>query len=324
MTMVQFTLNELQCFDAVVQAGAFQAAATRLHRSHPAVFAAVAKLEQQLGVQLLDRSGYRVQPTEAGRSLHRRVQGLLQLAEDVGTHARQLAMGEETQLRVVLGDLCPRPALLGLLSTFFARVRQTRLHLHFEAVTGPWERLFDDEADLIIHRIDKSDDRLEWIDLGKVTLIPVAAADFLPFPVTSTITPAQLRDLTQCVIRDTTRRGPGESHYIVAGAHQCTVADHTMKKELIMQGMAWGHLPRFLIEDELRDGRLVSLAGRHYPGVVEDLVVARRADRPHGPIANQLWSYLQEQAPSVRSQLTPAPKGGRSAASSRRRVKPRR
>ncbi|MBM0106796.1 LysR family transcriptional regulator [Steroidobacter sp. S1-65] len=322
--MAQFTLNELQCFDAVVQAGAFQAAATRLHRSHPAVFAAVAKLEQQLGVQLLDRSGYRVQPTEAGRSLHRRVQGLLQLAEDVGTHARQLAMGEETQLRVVLGDLCPRPALLGLLSTFFARFRQTRLHLHFEAVTGPWERLFDDEADLIVHRIDKSDERLEWIDLGKVTLIPVAAPGFLPFPVTATIAPAQMRDLTQCVIRDTTRRGPGESHYIVDGAHQCTVADHTMKKELIVQGMAWGHLPRFLIEDELRDGRLVSLAGRHYPGVVEDLVVARRADRPHGPIASRLWSYLQEQAPSVRSQLAPAPTRGRSEPRSRRRVKPRR
>ncbi len=315
MTTPPFTLNELQCFDAVVQAGAFQAAAARLHRSHPAVFAAVAKLEQQLGVQLLDRSGYRVQPTEAGRSLHRQAQALLKAAEDVSKHAKQLALGEETQLHVVLGDLCPRLALLSLLSTFFGRFRQTRLHVHFEAVTGPWERLFDDEADLIVHRVDKTDERVAWIDLGKVSLLPVAAPGFLPFPISTAIAPTQMRDLTQCVIRDTTRRGPGESHHIVPGAHQCTVADHTMKKEIILQGMAWGHLPRFLIEEELREGRLLSLAGRYFPGVTEDLVAARRADRPHGPIATHLWSYLQEQAPTVR--MSGTPKAGRS----KRRVK---
>ncbi|MBM7093241.1 LysR family transcriptional regulator, partial [Streptomyces sp. S12] len=70
--MSGFTLHDLQCFDAVIQAGGFQAAAASLHRSHPAVFAAVARLERQLGLELLDRSGYRVAPTAAGRSLHRR------------------------------------------------------------------------------------------------------------------------------------------------------------------------------------------------------------------------------------------------------------
>ncbi|MBF2952519.1 LysR family transcriptional regulator, partial [Pseudomonas aeruginosa] len=50
--MHDFTLHDLQCFDAVVDAGGFQAAAQRLHRSHPAVFAAVARLERQLGLVL--------------------------------------------------------------------------------------------------------------------------------------------------------------------------------------------------------------------------------------------------------------------------------
>jgi len=63
--MSGFTLHDLQCFDAVVRTGGFQAAAGELHRSHPAVFAAVAKLERQLDLALLDRSGYRVRPTQA-------------------------------------------------------------------------------------------------------------------------------------------------------------------------------------------------------------------------------------------------------------------
>ncbi len=51
-------LHDLCCFSAVVRQGSFQAAASILNRSHPSVFAAVARLEQQLGLTLLDRSGY--------------------------------------------------------------------------------------------------------------------------------------------------------------------------------------------------------------------------------------------------------------------------
>jgi DNA-binding transcriptional LysR family regulator len=299
--MHPFTLHDLQCFDAVVREGGFQPAAAKLHRSHPAVFAAVAKLERQLGLRLLDRGGYRVRPTDAGLSLHRRAQTLLAELENVRVHAQQLALGEETQLRVVLGDLCPRPQVLSLLSSFFARRSATRLHLDYEAVTGPWERIFDDETDLILHRIDKSDVRLEWIDLGTVSLVPVVAPGFLPFAITSAISPEQMRTFTQCIVRDTARHSPDRSYFVVEGAHQCTVADHQMKKEIILQGMAWGHLPRFMIEAELRAGRLLALTGRHFPGVIEQLVAARRRDRPHGPVANRLWQHLEEQAAKLRS-----------------------
>ena len=118
--MSEFTLHDLQCFDAVVRAGGFQAAATLLHRSHPAVFAAVAKLERQLGLALLDRAGYRVKPTPAGQSFHLRAQALLRELAGLRAHAEQLAMGQETELNVVIGDFCPRPLLLGMLGQFFA------------------------------------------------------------------------------------------------------------------------------------------------------------------------------------------------------------
>ena len=158
--MSEFTLHDLQCFDAVVRAGGFQAAAETLHRSHPAVFAAVAKLERQLDLALLDRSGYRVRPTAAGHSFHLRAQGLLRELAGLRAHAEQLAMGQESELNVVIGDFCPRPLLLGLLGQFFAQWPATRLNLHFEAVTGPWERLLDGDADLILHRVERGEARL--------------------------------------------------------------------------------------------------------------------------------------------------------------------
>lgn len=300
--MTNFTLHELQCFDAVVRTGGFQAAAKELHRSHPAVFAAVAKLERQLGLPLLDRSGYRVQLTAAGRSMHRRVQFVLREMDTLSTHAKQLAMGVESELRVVVGDFCPRPRLLQTLSRFFAHRVGTRLRLDMETVGGPLERLLEGDADLILHGIVKSDPRLESIELGQVYFVPVVAPGFLPFPITSTLSPDRMREFTQCIIRDTAR-AEGRDYFLVEGAHQCTVPDQLMKKELILHGMAWGHLPHFLIEQELRDGRLASIAGPSMPEHVEDLVAARRADHPHGPVATELWDELEAQAPALRASL---------------------
>jgi DNA-binding transcriptional LysR family regulator len=297
--MAAFTLHDLQCFDAVVRCGGFQPAAAMLHRSHPAVFAAVAKLERQLDLSLLDRSGYRVRPTDFGLSFHRHAQSLLRELEALRIHAAQLAMGEESELHVVIGDLCPRPQALGMLGRFFAQHQATRLHLRFEAVGGPWERLFDGEADLILHWIDKGDPRVEWVDLCEVSFIPVIAPSFLTIGSEETITPDRMRAYTQCVMRDTARHSPQRDYFMIDGAPQCMVADQGMKKEIILQGLGWGHMPRFLIEQELRDGRLKSIASPHLPGRIEELVAARRRDRPHGPILSRLWDYIQNEAPAL-------------------------
>ncbi len=290
--MHDFTLHDLHCFVAVVEAGGFQAAAQQLHRSHPAVFAAVARLEHQLGFELLDRSGYRVALTAAGASFHRRAQGLLRELGNLRDHAAHLAAGEESELRVVLGDFCPRPALLEKLARFFATQPRTRLQLYFESVSGPLERLLDGEADLILHRVDKADLRLEWLELGEVDFVPVIAPALLAD--TTDIRPERLRALTQCVMRDSARHSPPVDFFTLEGAPQCTVPDQAMKKELVLHGLAWGHLPRHLIAEELADGLLHDLSGPHLPGRRETLVAARRRDRAHGPVAQRLWSFLQQ------------------------------
>src|SRR5438445_8857131 len=196
------TIHQLQCFDAVVTEGSFQAAAEKLLRSQPTVSSSVKNLETQLKLNLLDRSGYRVTLTEAGRSFHAHTRVLLGELQNLRNHATQLKMGEESELSVVIGDLCPLPEMLKLLRRFFDGCPGTRLHLHFEAISGPWERLLGGEADLIIHHIDKSDTRLEFIDLLKVTVVPVVAPAFLRFPISNAITPKQMRDYVQCVIHN--------------------------------------------------------------------------------------------------------------------------
>src|SRR5882724_12007907 len=105
------TLHQLVCFEAVVTEGSFQAAAEKLGRSQPTVSASVKNLEAQLQLSLLDRSGYRVALTEAGRSFYERTRVFLYESQRLRDHAKQLAMSEEGELRVVIGDISPLPEI---------------------------------------------------------------------------------------------------------------------------------------------------------------------------------------------------------------------
>jgi DNA-binding transcriptional LysR family regulator len=75
--------RQLAAFVAVVERRSFSQAAERLGVTQPAVSLQVRALEKRLGTQLLDRSGRRVEPTEAGLRLYRGAQRLLSLEEQL-------------------------------------------------------------------------------------------------------------------------------------------------------------------------------------------------------------------------------------------------
>jgi DNA-binding transcriptional LysR family regulator len=69
--------RQLAAFCAVVEKKSFSQAAERLGVTQPAVSLQIRALEKRLGAQLLDRSGRRVEPTEAGQRLYRNAQRVL-------------------------------------------------------------------------------------------------------------------------------------------------------------------------------------------------------------------------------------------------------
>src|ERR687897_766814 len=73
--------RQLAAFCTVVERRSFSQAAERLGVTQPAVSLQIRALEKRLGTQLLDRSGRRVEPTEAGRRAYRAAQRMLSLEE---------------------------------------------------------------------------------------------------------------------------------------------------------------------------------------------------------------------------------------------------
>jgi LysR family transcriptional regulator, transcriptional activator of the cysJI operon len=97
--------RQLAAFCAVVERKSFSQAAERLGVTQPAVSLQIRSLEQRLGRQLLDRSGRRVEPTEAGLRLYASAQRLLAAeehllaeleADDEGAVTGRLDLGAST------------------------------------------------------------------------------------------------------------------------------------------------------------------------------------------------------------------------------------
>ena len=97
--------RQLAAFCAVVERKSFSQAAERLGVTQPAVSLQIRSLEQRLGRRLLDRSGRRVEPTEAGRRLYASAQRVLAAeehlledldADDEGAITGTLELGAST------------------------------------------------------------------------------------------------------------------------------------------------------------------------------------------------------------------------------------
>jgi DNA-binding transcriptional LysR family regulator len=74
---LNFDLNDLLAFRAVAETANFRRAAEKLHLSQPAFSRRIDKLEQALGVRLLERTTRRVALTAVGRDFERKVRELL-------------------------------------------------------------------------------------------------------------------------------------------------------------------------------------------------------------------------------------------------------
>jgi DNA-binding transcriptional LysR family regulator len=88
--------RQLAAFCAVVERASFSQAAEQLGVTQPAVSLQIRSLEKRLGLQLLDRSGRRVEPTDVGRRLYRSALRLLAQEEQLLAELGEEVEGELT------------------------------------------------------------------------------------------------------------------------------------------------------------------------------------------------------------------------------------
>ncbi len=287
------TLDQLKILVAIADRGSVLGAARSLHRTQPTLSVLLQKLEEELGVQLLDRSSYRAMLTPAGWQLYKKAKGVLAQVDDLANLAHYLAVGNEPSLALAVEASCPMPLVLEILQSSDKKYPQTEFNLQVENIWGAIEKLREGEVDLAVSPWFLELEEFDSIPLTRTRLLAVAVPGFLANR--EDLDTEVMKGYVQIVVRDSSNNPDNRSYGVLEGGRHWVVGDHMTKKQLILAGLGWGKLQESLIEEELKRGELVLLAIDRYPCSVDiEIRAMRRQGQLVGPVAASLWDDFSE------------------------------
>ncbi|WP_207062555.1 LysR family transcriptional regulator [Motiliproteus sp. SC1-56] len=289
-TKHRVTLEQWRILQAVVDHGGYAQAAEALHRSPSSLNHAVHKLQQQLGVSLVQVQGRRTRLTPAGEVMLRRSRQLTDEALQLETLAENLQMGWEPELSLAVESLFPRPCLFRALEAFYPDSRGTRVRIQETVLTGTSEAIVDGRVDLAICGTPPKGFLGEG--LGSVRLLPVAHPEH-PLNRPGERRPQELAAELQLVIRDSGRQ-PQEHQGWLKAEQRWTLDSFDAALELLQAGLGFCWLPAHLAQPALENGslRTIPLNSGRERRVALHLVVPR-PDRL-GPCGRELLMQLRD------------------------------
>jgi DNA-binding transcriptional LysR family regulator len=123
-------LRHLRYYVAVAEEENVSRGAMKLHVSQPALSRQIRDLEDELGLQLLQRSAKSVRLTEAGRAFLIEAKAILQRVDEGVEAARTVARGEQGELNIGYAPSLTSRFLSPTLRAFQAELPKVRVRLH--------------------------------------------------------------------------------------------------------------------------------------------------------------------------------------------------
>lgn len=296
------TLDALRVIEAIARRGSFAAAAGELHRVTSAVSYTVQKLEEDLGVELFDRSGHRARLTATGELVVSRGRELLAAAGQLASDARAVASGWEQQLTIALDLVYPEELLIPLIARFYAEngageagveggQREgdaTDIRISGEILGGAWDALESGRADLAIAPGFAPLPGFHTQPLDRVPFVLVAAPAHAIFTEAEPLTAWD--NYRAIAVADTSRQRAPRSIRVGKRQSTLTVSSFAAKSAALEAGLGIGGMPEPLVRAQLADGRLRTLSVE--PDYAE--VVLAWPNRPGGKARQWFLDVLPE------------------------------
>jgi DNA-binding transcriptional LysR family regulator len=219
----------------------------------------VQKVEQDLNIQVFDRSGHRARLTAAGEELLKEGRYLLRAAADLESRVQRVARGWETELRIALDELVPVSKLFPLIAEFYREGSGTRLRISAEVLGGCWDALVSGRAELIVAAPGDppSEGGLAIRPFGSVDWVFAVAPSHPLADAVDLISSADILSHRAVVLADTSRNLPPRTTGLLTGQDTLTVPTIRAKIEAQVAGLGVGYLPKQLAQAEIEAGRLV-------------------------------------------------------------------
>ncbi|KFX69371.1 LysR family transcriptional regulator [Pseudomonas taeanensis MS-3] len=249
------SMTALQCFEAVARHLSFTRAAEELFLTQSAVSKQVAQLEEMLQHLLFRRIRRRLQLTPAGSLYLTEVNKILKQVE-MSTHYILSYGGETEVLKVATQPTFGARWLIPHLKGFGAA--NPNIHLDIRNELEPFD-LLQARADVVFFFGQGTWPGAECIELFGEQMVPVCAPDILPATPLDSALQLSDRVLLQCASR------PAAWHEWFEGLglqtersyHGPRFETFYMCIRAAQSGCGVALVPRFLVEDELTEGKLV-------------------------------------------------------------------
>lgn len=287
------TLDQLRAFVSVVDEGSFSAAARRLSRVQSAISHAIANLEEQLAVELFDRSTKVPTLTDRGRAMLPSARRVCDDADSLRRVASGLVSGLEPAIGLCVDAVFPTTALVDLCREFGRAFPTVQLRVHTDTMGAVASRVIDGTCHLGVVGPSASAPGLERSHLTTVRMVPVVAKGHaLARP--GRVSSRDLAEHVQIVLSE--RDGGHAPDQGVLSGRTWRIADLATKHRLLLAGLGWGNLPEHTARADLARGRLVRLRPTAW-GEDEHLLslsVIHRADFGAGPAGRWMLQRLVE------------------------------
>jgi DNA-binding transcriptional LysR family regulator len=294
---VAYTLDQLLVFVTVADSGGFSAAARQLNRAQSAVTYAIRALEEESGLLLFDRSGYRATLTDAGRALLPRARRLIADAEDFQRQAHGFAKGLEAGLTIAVEQFAPIGLLGQALTRLHAAHAFVRVRVLVENRNRALELLNSGQVQLALLAEGAAvGNEFESVTWSRHELTAVASPTHPLAAANSVITAEELRPHLQLVW--TPLAAALDSHDAgVHGTDRWYVTDIQAKRELLCAGVGWGSLPDHVAAPDVASGRLVRLTLESWDGADHmprySTMLVRSKSKVVGPAGRLLFEALR-------------------------------
>lgn len=153
-------LRQLEAFVAVAEELHFGRAAKRMHMAQPPISRHIRRLEEEVGAQLLVRSGRGVETTPAGQAFLHEARATLSQAVRASRVAQRFARGELGRLRIGHVDSASSELLPTALRAFHDQYPDVRLVLEESRTTALVRAVLEGHLDVAFVRPPVTDDRL--------------------------------------------------------------------------------------------------------------------------------------------------------------------
>ena len=170
-------LDVLVILDALEKEGSFAAASAKLFKTPSALSYTIHRLESDLNIQLLDRSGHRARFTPTGQMLLEKGREVLHIARELEIRAVKLQQGWEHTLRLAVDCTFPVMQLSPLIAAFYQQQPLTRLHFTQNPSLLDWRPLTDGQADLLLGALGEPPplSGYDYLPLGELELLLVVS-----------------------------------------------------------------------------------------------------------------------------------------------------